>query len=50
MFGVGSCAALGTTMDLSGEVPLMLGLVYRLKALQRRSSRPEGALAVPKIG
>ena len=36
MYGVGSYAALGTTMGLFWEVPIMLGLVYLGKALQRR--------------
>jgi len=37
MFGVGSYAALGTTMGLFWEVPIMLGLVFLGKALQKRS-------------
>jgi len=36
MYGVGSHAALGTTMGLFWEVPIMLGLVYLGKALGRR--------------
>jgi ACR3 family arsenite transporter len=36
MYGVGSMAALGTTMGLFWEVPIMLGLVFLGKALQRR--------------
>ena len=36
MYGVGSMAALGTTMGLFWEVPIMLGLVYLGKALERR--------------
>ncbi|MBD3187944.1 ACR3 family arsenite efflux transporter [Candidatus Bathyarchaeota archaeon] len=36
MFGVGSIAALGTTMGLFWEVPIMLGLVYMGKFLERR--------------
>ncbi len=36
MFGVGSFAALGTTMGLFWEVPIMLGLVFLGKALQKR--------------
>jgi ACR3 family arsenite transporter len=36
MYGVGSMAALGTTMGLFWEVPIMLGLVYLGKALGRR--------------
>jgi ACR3 family arsenite transporter len=36
MYGVGSYAALGTTMGLFWEVPIMLGLVYMGKALEKR--------------
>lgn len=36
IYGVGSIAALGTTMGLFWEVPIMLGLVYLSKALNRR--------------
>lgn len=36
MYGVGSMAALGTTMGLFWEVPVMLSLVYLGKALGRR--------------
>ena len=36
MYGVGSLAALGTTMGLFWEVPIMLGLVYVGKALAKR--------------
>jgi len=36
MYGVGSYAALGTTMGLFWEVPVMLGLVHLGKALGRR--------------
>jgi ACR3 family arsenite transporter len=36
MYGVGSMAALGTTMGLFWEVPIMLGLVYVGKVLGRR--------------
>jgi len=36
MFGVGSIAALGTTMGLLWEVPVMLGLVYLGKFLRKR--------------
>ena len=36
MYGVGSMAALGTTMGLFWEVPIMLGLVYLGKALRKR--------------
>lgn len=36
MYGVGSYAALGTTMGLFWEVPIMLALVYLGKALAKR--------------
>ena len=36
MYGVGSYAALGTTMGLFWEVPIMLGLVYLGRALGKR--------------
>lgn len=36
IYGVGSYAALGTTMGLFWEVPIMLGLVYLGKALEKR--------------
>ena len=36
MYGVGSFAALGTTMGLFWEVPIMLGLVYLGRALGKR--------------
>jgi ACR3 family arsenite transporter len=36
MYGVGSYAALGTTMGLFWEVPVMLGLVYLGRALGKR--------------
>lgn len=36
LFGVGSIAALGTTMGLFWEVPIMLGLVYFSKYLHER--------------
>ncbi len=36
LFGVGSLAALGTTMGLFWEVPIMLSLVYFLKYLRKR--------------
>jgi len=45
MYGVGSVAALGTTMGLFWEVPIMLGLVELAKFLNRknfwRSPKPE---------
>lgn len=37
IYGVGSIAALGTTMGLFWEVPVMLGLVYLAKALNKRN-------------
>lgn len=36
IYGVGSIAALGTTMGLFWEVPIMLGLVYFAKYLRKR--------------
>ncbi len=36
MYGVGSIAALGTTMGLFWEVPIMLGLVYFSKYLRKK--------------
>jgi len=36
IYGVGSIAALGTTMGLFWEVPIMLGLVYLAKHLRKR--------------
>lgn len=36
MYGVGSAAALGTTMGLFWEVPIMLGLVYLGKFLRKK--------------
>ncbi len=36
MYGVGSVAALGTTMGLFWEVPVMLGLVYLGRYLKKR--------------
>jgi ACR3 family arsenite transporter len=36
MYGVGSMAALGTTMGLFWEVPIMLGLVYLGRGLGKR--------------
>ncbi|MFX1560855.1 MAG: ACR3 family arsenite efflux transporter [Promethearchaeota archaeon] len=36
MYGVGSIAALGTTMGLFWEVPIMLGLVYLARYLRKR--------------
>jgi ACR3 family arsenite transporter len=46
MYGVGSYAALGTTMGLFWEVPIMLGLVYVGKALERRGYWPVEARQV----
>ncbi len=48
MYGVGSYAALGTTMGLFWEVPIMLSLVYFGKMLQKRgfwSPAPRPAVA-----
>jgi arsenite transporter len=39
-YGVGSVAALGTTMGLFWEIPIMLGLVYLLRHLGRRKFWP----------
>ncbi len=36
IYGVGSIAALGTTMGLFWEIPIMLGLVYLAKYLRKR--------------
>jgi ACR3 family arsenite transporter len=47
MYGVGSFAALGTTMGLFWEVPIMLGLVYVGKALARRGFWRKRAVGVP---
>jgi len=43
MYGVGSYAALGTTMGLFWEVPAMLGLVYVGKMLRNRGFWSEAA-------
>lgn len=37
LYGVGSIAALGTTMGLFWEVPIMLGLVYLGKYLKKKN-------------
>ncbi|MHA1683286.1 MAG: ACR3 family arsenite efflux transporter [Promethearchaeota archaeon] len=65
VYGVGSLAALGTTMGLFWEVPIMLGLVYLGKILKRKNfwaglksgksgksgkSRRAGKLTVTKNG
>jgi hypothetical protein len=47
MYGVGSMAALGTTMGLFWEVPVMLSLVYLGKALGKRGFWKAGQEAVP---
>ena len=44
MYGVGSMAALGTTMGLFWDVPVMLGLVYLGKALGKRGFWRAGKL------
>ncbi len=56
IYGVGSLAALGTTMGLFWEVPIMLGLVQLGKYLKRRGfwpSQPEpagaGVLVNPQV-
>ena len=36
LYGVGSIAALGTTMGLFWEVPIMLGIVYLSKYLRKK--------------
>jgi len=41
MYGVGSLAALGTTMGLFWEVPIMLGLVYLGRVLGKRGFWPD---------
>ena len=43
MYGVGSMAALGTTMGLFWEVPIMLGLVWLGKTLRSRGYWPATA-------
>jgi ACR3 family arsenite transporter len=48
MYGVGSYAALGTTMGLFWEVPIMLSLVYLGKALGKKGFwAAEGELPAP---
>ena len=42
-YGVGSMAALGTTMGLFWEIPIMLGLVYLARFLRDRGFWDEGA-------
>lgn len=42
LYGLGSQAALGTTMGLFWEVPIMLGLVYLAKFLLKRGFWKEG--------
>ncbi|MCG3260420.1 MAG: arsenic resistance protein [Candidatus Heimdallarchaeota archaeon] len=37
MYGVGSIAALGTTMGLFWEIPIMVGLVYLAKYLKKKN-------------
>jgi ACR3 family arsenite transporter len=46
-YGVGSMAALGTTMGLFWEIPIMLGLVYLAKFLRARGFWSEGAHEQP---
>ncbi len=40
-YGVGSVAALGTTMGLFWEIPIMLGLVYLARFLRKKNFWPE---------
>ena len=47
MYGVGSMAALGTTMGLFWEVPIMLGLVYLGKWLGKKGYWKAGRQAAP---
>lgn len=42
-YGVGSVAALGTTMGLFWEIPIMLGLVYLSRFLRSRGFWLEAA-------
>ncbi|MFT5304180.1 MAG: ACR3 family arsenite transporter, partial [Mariniblastus sp.] len=39
-YGVGSVAALGTTMGLFWEIPIMLGLVYLARYLRAKGFWP----------
>ncbi|MFW9950026.1 MAG: ACR3 family arsenite efflux transporter [Candidatus Thorarchaeota archaeon] len=48
MYGVGSVAALGTTMGLFWEVPVMLSLVYLMRYLGRRAFWKEYQEAISK--
>ena len=50
MYGVGSMAALGTTMGLFWEVPVMLGLVYLGKALGKKGFWKASARLAPATG
>jgi ACR3 family arsenite transporter len=50
MYGVGSMAALGTTMGLFWEVPVMLSLVYLGKALGRKGFWKAAGGVVPATG
>jgi ACR3 family arsenite transporter len=53
MYGVGSYAALGTTMGLFWEVPIMLGLVFLGKALRKRSfwnGKESGRMQQARVG
>jgi ACR3 family arsenite transporter len=47
MYGVGSIAALGTTMGLFWEVPIMLGLVYLGRALGKKGFWKAGIAPTP---
>lgn len=48
VYGVGSIAALGTTMGLFWEVPIMLGLVYFGKYLRKRGYWRHGEIKTPQ--
>ena len=49
MYGVGSMAALGTTMGLFWEVPVMLSLVYLGKVLEKRGFWQAGVEPVAAV-
>jgi ACR3 family arsenite transporter len=49
IYGVGSMAALGTTMGLFWEVPIMLGLVYLGRYLGKRGFWGQPAIELGKL-
>jgi len=49
LYGVGSYAALGTTMGLFWEVPIMLGLVSLGKALRKRGFWADSVTVIPTV-